>query len=95
MSSFQGLDIYFCVLSALCFCEILSVELSSKQDIVIAGLFPMSPSIKEGEIGRGVRPAVDLALKMINEDDKLLPDHRLLLVANDTQVGYSNRPFMT
>ena len=88
MYSTKGLVIYWNVIIGVCFHGIRMMELSPKQEIVIAGLFPMSPSVKEGEIGRGVRPAVDLALKMINDDDRLLPNHHLSLVANDTQVCY-------
>ena len=88
MYSLKALEIYCYVISGVCFCGILSMELSSKQEIVIAGLFPMSPTVKEGEIGRGVRPAVDIALKMVNDDVRLLPNHHLSLVANDTQVCY-------
>ena len=81
----NGLQVSITVFSTLYYL-IVCTKFKSQQDIVIAGLFPMSESIKEGEIGRGVRPAVDLALKMINNDSNILPEHHLTLVANDTQV---------
>ena len=87
MFSVAALIVSNVVIAAVYICGIICTEFTSKQEIVIAGLFPMSNSIKEGEIGRGVRPAVDLALKMINKDETLLPHHNLTLIANDTQVS--------
>ena len=59
---------------------------SEKPKVLIAGLFPLSKNVAEGSIGRGVKPAVNLALKMINENDDILPDHELAIILNDTQV---------
>ena len=82
----RSVKVSITVLSTL-YCAIMCITFKDHhQDIVIAGLFPLSESIKEGEIGRGVRPAVDLALDMINNNTSILPHHYLSLVANDTQV---------
>ena len=59
---------------------------NGKGRIVIAGLFPVSDNIPEATIGKGVKPAVDLAIKMINENPDLLPNHHLDIVDNDTKV---------
>ncbi|CAG2254551.1 GABBR [Mytilus edulis] len=54
-------------------------------EIVIAGLFPTSYDIEAGEIGRGVRPAVKLALDMVNNNTEILPGYDLQMTWNDTQ----------
>ena len=36
--------------------------------------------------GEGVLPAVQLAMNHVNEDNSILPHHRLHLIWNDTQV---------
>lgn len=64
---------------------------NGKGRIVIAGLFPLSDNVPEVTIGRGVRPAVDLALEMVNEKSDLLPNHYLDIVDNDTKVTRINR----
>ena len=46
----------------------------------------MSENVSEGSIGRGVKPAVNWALQMINNNDDILPDHELAILANDTKV---------
>ena len=53
-----------------------------------AGFFPVSSSIPEGAIGRGVLPAVELALQHINDSPKILPGIHLDLVYNDTEVSF-------
>jgi hypothetical protein len=65
-----------------------TVATLSRQEIVIAGLFPTAEDIKEGEIGRGVRPAVELALERVNNDSRILTDYELKLTWNDTRVSY-------
>lgn len=57
-----------------------------RKEIVIAGLFPTSEDIPEGRIGRGVRPAVELALDRVNNDSRILKDYVLKLTWNDTKV---------
>ncbi|CAC5408731.1 GABBR [Mytilus coruscus] len=54
-------------------------------EIVIAGLFPTSHDIDAGKIGRGVRPAVKLALDMVNNNTEILPGYDLQMTWNDTQ----------
>lgn len=53
-----------------------------------AGFFPVSSKIPEGAIGRGVIPAVELALQHINDSPKILRGIHLDLVWNDTEVSY-------
>lgn len=59
-----------------------------KTEIVIAGLFPTSHDIAAGKIGRGVRPAVQLALDIVNNDTNILHNYQLNMTWNDTQVCY-------
>lgn len=62
---------------------------SNKKELTLyaAGFFPVSTKIPEGAIGRGVLPAVDLALQHINDSPKILPGIHLDLVYNDTEVS--------
>ncbi|XP_033752065.1 LOW QUALITY PROTEIN: gamma-aminobutyric acid type B receptor subunit 2-like [Pecten maximus] len=60
-------------------------ESVAKKEIVIAGLFPTSRDIPAGAIGRGVRPAVQLALDMVNNDTTILKDYILRMTSNDTE----------
>lgn len=63
-----------------------SAAKSGKLTLHAAGFFPVSPHIWQGSIGRGVLPAVDLALDHINDSPTILRDIHLDLVWNDTQV---------
>ena len=54
-----------------------------------AGFFPVSSKIPEGAIGRGVIPAVELALEHINDSPKILRGIHLDLVWNDTEVSWT------
>lgn len=69
-----------------------SSSTSNKKDLTLyaAGFFPVSTRIPEGAIGRGVLPAVDLALQHINDSPKILPGIHLDLVYNDTEVSKSH-----
>lgn len=58
----------------------------TKQDVYIAGLFPTDENIPEGAIGRGVRPAVELALQHINNHSGILDRYNLKMTWNDTKV---------
>ena len=55
--------------------------------LYIAGFFPTSREIPQGSIGRGVLPAVKLALQHVNESP-LFTKYKLDLVWNNTKVGY-------
>jgi hypothetical protein len=59
---------------------------AGKLTLHAAGFFPVSTKIPEGSIGRGVIPAVELALQHINDSPKILRGIHLDLVWNDTQV---------
>ena len=65
-----------------------------KTEIVIAGLFPTSHDIAAGKIGRGVRPAVQLALDIVNNDTNILHNYQLNMTWNDTQVCYLSPYFL-
>ncbi|KPM02828.1 hypothetical protein QR98_0012510 [Sarcoptes scabiei] len=54
--------------------------------LYIAGFFPTSRNIPQGAIGRGVLPAVRLALQHVNESP-LFTKYRLDLVWNNTKTG--------
>ncbi|KAH9494147.1 hypothetical protein DERF_014858 [Dermatophagoides farinae] len=53
--------------------------------LYIAGFFPTSRDIPQGAIGRGVLPAVRLALQHVNESP-LFTKYRLDLVWNNTKL---------
>lgn len=67
---------------------VVKSESLPKKEIVIAGLFPTSHDILAGAIGRGVRPAVQLALDMVNNDTSILRDYDLRMTSNDTEVSH-------
>ncbi|XP_022094222.1 gamma-aminobutyric acid type B receptor subunit 2-like isoform X2 [Acanthaster planci] len=56
---------------------------SNVEYIHVTGLFPLSR--KEGEIGRGVLPAVKLALQHVNDSDKVLRGYELKTIDIDTE----------
>lgn len=58
-----------------------------RMTLYAAGFFPVSRKIPEGAIGRGVIPAVELALQHINDSPKVLRGIHLDLVWNDTEVS--------
>lgn len=74
------------IITACCYLQEASAE--HKKSIYIAGFFPTSPDIAEGHIGRGVIPAVDLALHHINNSPHVLRGFNLDLVWNDTRVSF-------
>lgn len=57
------------------------------EDIRIAGFFPMTSDGEEGALGQGVMPAVELAVKHVNMAPDILPNIRLHVTWNDTQVS--------
>lgn len=60
---------------------------NKKRDVYIAGFFPYGNHVPEGHIGRGVMPAVKLAVEHINEHPTILRDYRLHMWWNDTEVS--------
>ena len=63
-----------------------------KEDIHIAGFFPMTSGDggggnDEGALGRGVMHAVQLAVKHVNQARDILPNVKLHVTWNNTQVG--------
>ncbi|XP_059157724.1 gamma-aminobutyric acid type B receptor subunit 2-like [Physella acuta] len=58
---------------------------SDKPVIYIAGLFPWSEDIPAGSVGRGVLPAVNIALQHINNDTRLRRKYTLKMAYNDTR----------
>ncbi|XP_077500288.1 gamma-aminobutyric acid type B receptor subunit 2 isoform X3 [Amblyomma americanum] len=55
------------------------------EELLIAGFFPTTVNLSEGAIGRGVVPAVNLALRHINSSPHFLPGYKLDIIWNDTQ----------
>ena len=55
------------------------------QDIYIAGLFALSGNEIEAAVGKGVMPAIKLALRHL-ANSSFLHDYRLHLFHNDTEV---------
>ncbi|XP_071450034.1 uncharacterized protein [Hetaerina americana] len=65
---------------------------SRRQDVYIAGFFPFGPrGPGGGSLGRGVMPAVKLAVDHINDSPDVLRGYRLHVYWNDTQRGGVNR----
>ena len=56
-----------------------------KRHLYIVGLFPFTGPL--GSVGRGVRPAVELALRHVNDDKSVLPGVTLHMSYNDTEVS--------
>ncbi|XP_070381674.1 gamma-aminobutyric acid type B receptor subunit 2-like isoform X2 [Dermacentor albipictus] len=55
------------------------------EELLIAGFFPTTLNLSEGAIGRGVVPAVNLALRHINSSPHFLPGYKLDIIWNDTK----------
>jgi len=58
-----------------------------RQDVYIAGFFPVADKVRESSLGRGVMPSVRLAVEHINENRTVLRNYRLHMWWNDTQVS--------
>ena len=71
--------ITFFILFSLATCQ------ERSKTLYIAGFFPTSHDIPQGSIGRGVLPAVRLALQHVNESP-LFTKYKLDLVWNNTKV---------
>ena len=70
-----------------------------RTDIYFAAFFPMGGKTKapEESIGRGVMPAVKLAIKHINQSPNILRGYKLHMYWNDTEVcivPFSNSSFL-
>ena len=74
----------------LLLCRVMRTCLSV-ETLYIAGFFPLSRDIPQGSLGRGVLPAVRLAVADVNNDTTLLPGYRLEMKPNDTKVGQRYR----
>uniref|UniRef100_T1JBF9 Receptor ligand binding region domain-containing protein n=1 Tax=Strigamia maritima TaxID=126957 RepID=T1JBF9_STRMM len=64
----------------------LSLGIAQTKSVHIAGFFPLTPD-PQGRLGRGVLPAVHLALKHINDNPRVLKGYHLDIIYNDTKVG--------
>ncbi|KAI5730704.1 hypothetical protein M8J76_016596 [Diaphorina citri] len=62
--------------------------LNKRHDVYIAGFFPYTRDVVEGKIGRGVMPAVKLAVDHINESPTVLRNYRLHMWWNDTELMF-------
>lgn len=76
--------------------------LNKRHDVYIAGFFPFGRHVPESSVGRGVMPAVKLAVDHINESPTVLRNYRLHMWWNDTEVINNsiwiyihNQPFTT
>uniref|UniRef100_T1HBX7 Receptor ligand binding region domain-containing protein n=1 Tax=Rhodnius prolixus TaxID=13249 RepID=T1HBX7_RHOPR len=74
----------------LCTCCLLAASQrptgpNKRHDLYIAGFFPYGRHVPESHIGRGVMPAVKLALDHINDNPTVLRNYRLHMWWNDTQ----------
>lgn len=62
-------------------------SVTKRHDVYIAGFFPFTPTdFPETRTGRGVMPAVKLAVEHINDSPTVLRNYRLHMWWNDTQV---------
>ncbi|XP_073977226.1 gamma-aminobutyric acid type B receptor subunit 2 isoform X2 [Rhodnius prolixus] len=76
----------------LCTCCLLAASQrptgpNKRHDLYIAGFFPYGRHVPESHIGRGVMPAVKLALDHINDNPTVLRNYRLHMWWNDTQCN--------
>lgn len=63
-------------------------SVTKRHDVYIAGFFPFTPiEFPETRTGRGVMPAVKLAVEHINDSPTVLRNYRLHMWWNDTQVS--------
>ena len=56
------------------------------KSIHVTGLFPISDEEEAGELGRGVLPAVELALDHVKANQDVLKGYELVTTINDTKV---------
>ncbi|XP_039287226.1 gamma-aminobutyric acid type B receptor subunit 2-like isoform X2 [Nilaparvata lugens] len=61
--------------------------LNKRHDVYIAGFFPFGRHVPESSTGRGVMPAVKLAVDHINESPAVLRNYRLHMWWNDTECN--------
>ncbi|XP_066944177.1 gamma-aminobutyric acid type B receptor subunit 2 isoform X10 [Macrobrachium rosenbergii] len=59
---------------------------SKKVDVYVAGFFPVGKGLKSS-LGRGVMPALKLAIKHVNDHPTVLRNYKLHVVWNDTQCN--------
>ncbi|CAB3378686.1 Hypothetical predicted protein [Cloeon dipterum] len=61
-----------------------------RRDVYIAGFFPFGKHVAESRLGRGVMPAVKLAVDHINDNPDVLHNYRLHIYWNDTEVSLTS-----
>ncbi|CAH0382876.1 unnamed protein product [Bemisia tabaci] len=71
-------------LAAWCLCQ-RPAGLAKRHDVYIAGFFPFARHVAESRLGRGVMPAVKLAVDHINDCPTVLRNYRLHMWWNDTE----------
>ena len=71
---------------------IVASEKPAVRDIHVVGLFPLSGEGAEASLGRGVLPAVRLALQHVEQSPDVLPGYNLTTTWNDTKVRFSELP---
>ncbi|KAL1130637.1 hypothetical protein AAG570_011879 [Ranatra chinensis] len=64
--------------------------INKRHDVYIAGFFPYGRHVAESHVGRGVMPAVKLAVDHINESPTVLRNYRLHMWWNDTEVSFNS-----
>lgn len=64
-----------------------SSSTSQRGDVYIAGFFPFGKLVAESRLGRGVMPAVKLAVEHINDSPDVLHNYRLHIYWIDTEVS--------
>ncbi len=66
--------------------EVGTSEQEPVKYIHVTGLFPITNEFEPGRLGRGVLPAVELALHHVSENDQYLQGYELITTLNDTKV---------
>ena len=82
---------WWTVAAAVVMAAVAAAEVTSRRDdIYFAAFFPMKATgaAPEGSIGKGVMPAVNLAIKHINQSPHILPGYKLHMYWNDTEVKH-------
>ena len=63
-----------------------SKDTTKDRPIHVTGLFPLSSQDESGKLGRGVLPAVELAMEHVKQSEDVLQGYELVTSFNDTKV---------
>ena len=86
MASWRSTNLAFAILVAFSGLSLMSgFRVEAAQNVYFAGFFPMTGENKE-DISGGIMPAINLAIRHINDSPDILPNYKLDMLWNDTKV---------